>query len=89
MSEEKLAMIGNGLFITVWSLVNMIYEVQLKVYKSDSLQKKVSASIIKETLAAIRKSLSSQSAMVIGKDESFDKQNFTIQGFNDVKEFSE
>ena len=29
-------MIGNGLFITVWSLVNMIYEAQLKVYKSDS-----------------------------------------------------
>ena len=25
--------------------------------------------------------------MVIGKDESFDKQNFTIQGFNDVKNF--
>lgn len=84
---EKLAMIGNGLFITVWSLVNMIYEAQLKVYKSDSLQKEGSASIIKETLAAIRKSLSSQSAMVIGKDESFDKQNFTIQGFNDVKNF--
>ena len=84
---EKLAMIGNGLFITAWSLVNMIYEAQLKVYKSNALQKEGSWTLIKETLKTIRKSLSSQSAMVIGQDESFDKQNFTIQGFNDVKNF--
>ena len=25
--------------------------------------------------------------MVIGRIESFDKQNFTIQGFNDAKNF--
>lgn len=84
---EKIAMIGNGLFITAWSAVNMIYEAQLKVYKSNSLQKEGSWKLIKETLKTIRKSLSSQSAMVIGQDESFEKQNFTIQGFKEVTDY--
>lgn len=88
MSEvEKLAMIGNGLFIAAWAMVNMIYEAQLKVYKSNALQKEGSWAKIKETLKTIRKSLDSQSAMVIGETESFTKENFTIQGFKEVKDY--
>lgn len=84
---SNLAMIGNGLFISAWSAINMIYEAQLKVYKSNSLQKEGGASIIKSTLNMLRKVLSSQSAIVIGETESFEKQNLTITGFKEIMDY--
>lgn len=86
---EKLVMIANGLQISAWSLINMIYEAQLKVYRSKALLENGAIAKIKETLRAIRMSLSSQSAMVIGADEDFTKQNFVITGFKDATDFLE
>lgn len=83
---DGLVEIAKGMDITVWSLVNMVYESQVKVYKSDPVVNG-GKNIVTELINKIRSTMSSQSVAVIKENESFDKMNFTAQGLDQVLNF--
>lgn len=83
---DSLIQIGSGMDISLWSLVNMVYEAQVKVYKSNPVRDG-GKNIVEKLISKIKSTMSSQSVAVIGETESFDKLNFQAQGLDQATNF--
>jgi phage-related protein (TIGR01555 family) len=83
---EQLIEIGSALDIGVWSLANMLYESSIKIVKSDSI-KDSGVSIIEAVRNKIKSVLNSQSVLILGQEETFEKQNLTTSGINEIMSF--
>ena len=83
---DALIQIGSGMDISVWSLVNMVYESQIKVFKSNPVRDG-GKNIVEKLIDKIRYTMSSQSVAVIGETESFDKMNFQAAGLDQATNF--
>lgn len=80
---EQLIECGSALDIALWSLATMVYEAQIKVVKSNAKTEGTKFNI-QSFIAKLKSYINSQSVVLLGETESFDKQNLTITGLNDV-----
>lgn len=78
--------IGKGLDLSLWSTANMVYEAQVKVYKSNPVRDS-GKNVVEKLLDKIKTTMSSQSAVVIGETEDFNKLNFQAAGLDQAFNF--
>ena len=83
---EQLIECGSALDIALWSLATMVYEAQIKVVKSNAKTEGTKFNI-QSFISKLKSYINSQSVVLLGETESFDKQNLTITGLNDVTNY--
>ena len=85
---EQLIEVGSAMDIALWSLATMVYEAQIKVVKSNAKTDGTKFNI-QTFINKLKSYINSQSVVLLGETESFDKQNLTITGLKDVTDYFE